>query len=171
MSERHKHCAVGCCAACGRFIGPYPACPYCDVPPIPSPTRRALKLLAITLTITGLTLLATLAHITPAPLTDAAHITPRMNFARITLHGHITEPPRIGRSRQWAKIHIEANGIPITMRIGPEPAAACAEVILTRQPGDPVVVTGQLRLKPQDRHTLYITRAAHLAFPDRKEPQ
>ncbi len=89
----------GYCPSCERFIGPLDNCPFCDCPSERQAGLRLLRVLAVSLALGGLALLAFAVHARKPPLLAVASIQPSMNFAHVRIQGTAISPPRSGLAR------------------------------------------------------------------------
>jgi DNA/RNA endonuclease YhcR with UshA esterase domain len=81
------------CPSCGRFVGPYEACPYCGARQAPRLSLRAVKWGAILLATVGLALLWIAAARAPLPHISIQQAAATMNFAYVEIAGQVVRSP------------------------------------------------------------------------------
>ncbi len=81
------------CPSCGRFVGPYEACPYCGARQAPRVSLRAVKWAALLLATVGLTLLWVAAVRLPLPRISIGQASATMNFAYVEITGRVVRGP------------------------------------------------------------------------------
>ncbi|MCX7855073.1 MAG: OB-fold nucleic acid binding domain-containing protein [Anaerolineae bacterium] len=81
------------CPSCGRFVGPYEACPYCGARQAPRVSLRAVKWAALILATLGLALLWIAATRLPLPRISISQASATMNFAYVEIAGQVVRGP------------------------------------------------------------------------------
>ena len=84
---------TGRCPSCGRYTGPYEACPYCGARLTGRLSMRLVKTVAVLLSTVGLILLWWMATRAEVPLISIGQAGATMNMAYVRLIGHCTRPP------------------------------------------------------------------------------
>ena len=84
---------MGDCPSCGRYVGPYDACPYCGAALSGRTPIRRLKVAALILALGGLLLLWLLATRTDVPTVEVSQANAMMNLAYVRVQGLVTRPP------------------------------------------------------------------------------
>jgi len=81
------------CPSCGRYVGPYPACPYCGARISGRISLCVLKIVAILLATVGLAALWFAATRAEVPLIEIGQAGATANLAYVRLQGHCTRAP------------------------------------------------------------------------------
>ncbi|HIP87380.1 MAG TPA: hypothetical protein EYH27_02960 [Anaerolineales bacterium] len=81
------------CPSCGRYVGPYEACPYCGARIEGRLPIRAAKITAILLATVGLAVLWFAAVRSPIPQVQAGQVGATMNFAYVRIEGQVVRGP------------------------------------------------------------------------------
>ncbi len=81
------------CPSCGRYVGPYDACPYCGARIEGRLPIRVVKIVAILLATLGLGLLWFVATRLPIPTVQAGQVGATMNFAYVRIEGQVVRGP------------------------------------------------------------------------------
>ncbi len=138
------------CSSCGRFIGPYEACPYCGARQAPRVSLRAVKWAAILLATVGLALLWFVATRAPLPHISINQATSTMNFAYVEIAGQVVRGPTCNPDSQSLSFTVDDGS-------GQMRVWAFRDVVEKlraqgRIPGlgDHVVVAGTLRAREDD---------------------
>jgi len=84
---------MGDCPSCGRYVGPYDACPYCGAALSGRTPIRRLKVAALIMALGGLLLLWLLATQTDVPSVEIGQANAMMNLAYVRVQGLVTRPP------------------------------------------------------------------------------
>lgn len=158
------------CPSCGRFVGPYEACPYCGARLTPRLSLRVVKVAAFLLATVGLLALWLFALRRPLPRLSIGEISATMNFAYGEIAGRVTDGPRYnpdsrtlsftvddgtGRMRVWAFRDV----VEALRESGKVPAL-----------GDQVVVAGTVRVQEEDVSlTLNVPRHLQIFRPEAEE--
>jgi len=83
------------CPSCGRYVGPYDACPYCGARIAGRVPVRAVKIAAVLLSTVGLLILWFSAVRAPIPRVQASQAGATMNFAYVRIEGRVVRGPNI----------------------------------------------------------------------------
>lgn len=149
------------CSQCGRYVGPYEACPHCGARMAGRVSIRSLKALALGLGIVGFLVLWAAATRSDVPGVRPGQVGETMNFAYVRVEGRVVGGPNLypdsgslsftvaddsGEVRVWADRN-EAE----TLRSGGQVPAL----------GDRVSVAGTLRVRP-DGVSLILNVPQHL---------
>ena len=81
------------CPSCGRYVGPYEACPYCGARIEGRLPIRVVKVAAILLATFGLAVLWFVAVRSPIPQVQAGQVGATMNFAYVRIEGQVVRTP------------------------------------------------------------------------------
>ncbi len=81
------------CPSCGRFVGPYEACPYCGAAQTGRTPVRLIKVAALVLALGGLALLWLLATQTRVPRVEIGQVNSTMNMAYVRVEGLVNRSP------------------------------------------------------------------------------
>ncbi len=156
------------CLSCGRYVGPYEACPYCGARVTGRISLRLIKLAAVFLATVGLIMLWYVATCVEVPLVSVREVDAGMNLAYVRLAGRCTRSPsydpRTGYLSFWiadetGELHVAAYRAESRTLIEQQRFPAL---------GDDIVVAGTLRLEGESR-TLIINVPDQLAI-SRAEP-
>lgn len=156
------------CPSCGRFTGPYPACPYCGARLKGRTPLRWLKVVALVLSTAGLAGLwfaATRAHIPRVPI---GQLGGTMNMAYVRVEGHVTRGPEYDPSTEALSFWLaDDTG---ELRVSAYRNEARDLIAQQRIPsvGDQVSVAGTLRIR-EDFLALYLNAPDQLQIT-RPEP-
>ncbi len=149
----------GRCSACGRYVGPADACPFCGSPAGRLVSWTALRIGAVVLAIVGIGLLHAAALRREPPLVLARDIVPSMNYACVRIAGRVEGAVRVMRRGDTV------NGISFRVDDGSGEIAvaaydAGARDIIQRVPdlksGAEIEATGSLSVRTPGRNTLYV---------------
>ena len=89
------------CPSCGRFVGAYEKCPYCQTSIKKRLSLRILKIGAVVMTIVGIIVLYFASKNTDIPEVKISDITQTMNFAYIKVTGTVLKYPSYdGRAKK-----------------------------------------------------------------------
>lgn len=138
------------CSSCGRFVGPYEACPYCGARQAPRVSLRAVKWTAVLLATVGLFFLWMAAVNAPLPRISINQATATMNFAYVEIAGRVVRGPTYNPDSQSLSFTVDdGTG---QMRIWAFRDVVEDLCALQRIPGlgDQVVVAGTLRVREED---------------------
>ncbi len=158
------------CPSCGRFVGPYEACPYCGARQAPRVSLSAVKWAALLLATVGLALLWIAATRLPLPRISIQQASATMNFAYVEIAGQVVRGPTYnpdsrslsftvaddtGEMRVWAF----RNVVDDLRAAGRIPAL-----------GDRVTVAGTLRVREEDVSlTLNVPEHLEVMRPEAEE--
>ncbi len=81
------------CPSCGRYVGPYTACPYCGAALDRRTSVRLLKLTAIILALGGLAFLWLMGRYMAVPTLEIGQANAMMNLAYVRVTGRVTRSP------------------------------------------------------------------------------
>ncbi|MBC7226478.1 MAG: hypothetical protein H5T61_04515 [Thermoflexales bacterium] len=138
------------CPSCGRYVGPYEACPYCGARQAPRVSLRAVKWAALILATVGLALLWVAATRLPLPHISINQASATMNFAYVEIAGQVVRGPTYNPdSRSLSFTVADDTG---EMRVWAFRDVVDSLRAAGRIPGlgDQVVVAGTLRVREED---------------------
>ncbi len=99
------------CPSCGRFTGPYPACPYCGARLQGRTPLRWLKIAAVILSVVGLAGLWFAATRVQIPLVRIDRVGEMMNMAYVRIEGRVSRGPSYNpQSRTLSFWVVDASG-------------------------------------------------------------
>ncbi|HEY68766.1 MAG TPA: hypothetical protein G4N97_10920 [Thermoflexia bacterium] len=135
------------CPSCGRYVGPYEACPYCGARLTGRTPIRVVKIAAIVLATVGLAVLWLAATRAEVPLIQIGQAGATMNMAYVRLEGHCTRAPTYDPESDYLSFWIEDDTGEI--RISAYRAETRRIIEQGRVPalGDLVEVAGTLRVR------------------------
>ena len=135
------------CPSCGRYVGPYPACPYCGARLSGRISLRAVKIIAILLATVGLAALWFAATRAEVPLLEIGQASATTNLAYVRLQGHCTRAPSYDPESEYLSFWlVDETG---EVRVSAYRAETRQIIIEGRvpAPGDLVEVAGTLRVR------------------------
>lgn len=138
---------TGRCPSCGRYTGPYDACPYCGARFTGRLSMRLVKVAAVLLSAVGLIVLWWAATRAEVPLISIGQAGATMNMAYVRLIGHCTRPPTYDPANDYLSFWIADDTGEI--RISAYRAETQQIISEGRIPGlgDLVEVAGTLRVR------------------------
>lgn len=171
MTEAHKTKGAAVdrnpaqCPSCERFIGTDAVCPYCDADSMRAPTWRVLRWGAGLLALIGLGFLYLMARHREPPRVQAGEVGSGMNFAYVCMQGTLPRDARVSvRGAEVEKLTFvledDTGSIPVSA-YGKTAAAVVARVG-TPARGDRILVSGNLRVGPNERVRLVVEVPAHV---------
>jgi len=156
------------CHSCGRFIGPYEACPYCGARLAERIPIRAVKIAAILVATVGLAVLWFAAARAEVPLVQIGQAGSMMNMAYVRVQGRCTRTPTYDPQGEYLSFWVDdETGEMLVSAYRAETRALIAQ---GRVPalGDEVEVAGTLRVR-EDFLALTLNVPDHLHIT-RAEP-
>ncbi len=157
MTDTHE----ATCSSCGRFVGPYPTCPYCGAHLKGRLSLRAVKIIAVLLATLGLAALWWAARRVPIPPVTAAEAQGSMNMAYVQVEGRITGNMTYDPEGDYL-------GFWVTDRTGDMRISCYRDVTRALMAsgsvpalGDEVVIAGTLRIR-EDFVSLTVNAAEHV---------
>jgi len=135
------------CPSCGRYVGPYEACPTCGARLTRRLSIRAMKVAAVVLATAGLAVFWFAATRAQAPLVQIGQVGPTMNLGYVRVQGRCSRAPTYDAGRERLSFWVEdGTGEILVAAYGAE-----AERIVAQgqapAPGDQVEVAGTLRVR------------------------
>jgi DNA/RNA endonuclease YhcR with UshA esterase domain len=157
------------CPSCGRFTGPYQACPYCGARLRGRTSLRVLKVAALVLAVAGLGGLWLASTRVQPPLIQIGQLGGMLNMAYVRVEGLVTEGPDY--DPQAEGLSFTLNDDSGELRISAYRTDARDLIAMGRIPavGDRVSVAGNVRIR-EDFTALYIN-APELLQIARPEPE
>lgn len=138
------------CPSCGRFVGPYEACPYCGARQAPRLSLRAVKWGALLLATVGLALLWMAAVQAPLPRISIAQVSATMNFAYVEIAGRVVRAPTYNPDSRYLSFTVDDG----TAQMRVWAFRNVVDDLRAREQipglGDRVVVAGTLRVREED---------------------
>ncbi|NLI79404.1 MAG: hypothetical protein GX442_23530, partial [Candidatus Riflebacteria bacterium] len=154
------------CPSCGRFIGIFERCPYCQALTPKRLSIRAFKVISVLTSTVGLLLLLFYAQTIKTPEVKIADLGPLSNFAHVRVVGEVERSYGIHKQWQSLAFTITQPGPatePVTIRISAysKVAKEIAERDLVPADGDLVSVEGTVRFQ-RETPSLLINAPEHL---------
>ncbi len=156
------------CPSCGRYIGPYKACPHCGARLTGRISIRALKIAALTLAGAGLAVLWLAATHAEVPHITIGQISATMNLAYVRIGGYCPRSPTYDPESGYLGFWIEDGTGEIYVSAYQAEARQLVEAGHVPAPGDQVEVVGTLRVR-EDHPSLTINAPEQLTIT-RTEP-
>jgi DNA/RNA endonuclease YhcR with UshA esterase domain len=138
---------TGHCPSCGRYVGPYEACPYCGARLTGRTPIRIVKIAAILLAAVGLVALWFAATCAEVPLVQIGQVGAMMNLAYVRLEGHCTRSPSYDPQSDYLSFWIEDDTGEVRVAAYRAETRQIIERGLVPAPGDLVEVAGTLRVR------------------------
>ena len=149
------------CFSCERFIGPADVCPYCGMDSVKSPVLKKLRYTALVLALIGVAYLYLMAAWTKPGITKIGDVTPTMNFARMTIQGHVKRTAYVGHQHgvtNYVSFVVQDGTGELQVRAYRDVARAVAAQGLPEQ-GEGVTVDGVLKVSAQGVLRLFLQKA------------
>jgi DNA/RNA endonuclease YhcR with UshA esterase domain len=151
---------IGECPSCGRFVGPYPRCPYCGADVGQRLAVCVFRVGSLVLAVLGLGVLLFVARRSHVPTVKIKDLSGTMNWAYLRLEGLVTCQPAYDPGAQSLQFWIgDDTGEILVSAYGPA-AEALRTAGLVPVMGDDVAVEGTLRVK-EDFQYLILNVPAH----------
>lgn len=155
------------CQSCGRFVGVFTRCPYCQALTQKRMSIRVFKVLSVLVSTVGLLLLLFYARNVKTPETKISDLGPLSNFAHVRIKGIVTQS--YGVHEKWGSLGFVVseggNDNPVTIRVSAysKVAKAIAEADNIPKKGDYIYVEGQVRFQ-KDSASLLLNAPEHIEF-------
>jgi len=156
------------CPSCGRYVGPYAACPHCGAALRGRTPVRTLKVAALALAIGGLALLWLLATHTKVPTVEIGQVNAMMNFAYVRVEGLVTRSPAYDPKTDYLSFWLTDETGELHVAAYRDETQSLIDQGRTPALGDRVTVQGTLRVR-EDFVSLTINLPEHLQIA-RAEP-
>jgi len=163
------------CPSCGRYIGTFERCPYCQANTPKRLSIRVFKLIAVLTSTVGLLLLLFYAQTVQTQEIRISEIGPLSNFAHVRIVGKVDQS--YGVHPQWNSLAFTVSQMgpssePVTIRVSAysKVAKEIQEHNLVPEKDDQVSVEGTVRFQ-KDNPSLLINTAEHLKITKRAPPQ
>lgn len=138
------------CPSCGRFVGPYEACPYCGARQAPRLSLRAVKWAALILATVGLALLWIAAVRLPLPRIPISQASATMNFAYVEIAGQVVRSPTYNPDSRSLSFTVADNTGEIRVWAFRDVVESLRAAGRVPGLGDQVTVAGTLRVREED---------------------
>jgi hypothetical protein len=135
------------CPSCGRYVGPYEACPYCGACLVGRTPIRVVKIVAVLLATLGLAALWFAATCAEVPLVKIGQVAATMNLAYVRVGGRCTRSPSYDPESGYLSFWIEDDTGEIRIAAYRAETQQIIEGGLVPAPGDLVEVAGTLRIR------------------------
>lgn len=135
------------CSSCGRYVGPYEACPYCGARQAGRIPIRAIKITAILFVTVGLAVLWLAAVRAEVPLIQIGQAGATMNMAYVRLQGRCTREPAYDPESDYLSFWIEDETGEIRVSAYRAETREIIDRGLVPALGDLVRVAGTLRVR------------------------
>lgn len=175
MADLDLHKQQTTCPSCGRFIGTFERCPYCQTLTQKRLSIRVFKGLAVLTSTVGLLILLFFARTIKTPEVKIETLGPLSNFAHVRIVGTVERS--YGMHPQWKSLTFsvqqpDSKGGISSIRVSAY-ARVAAEIEkrgLIPADGDEISVEGQVRFQ-KESPSLLINAPEHVAFTKRTEPE
>lgn len=161
------------CPSCGRFIGVFERCPYCQALVQKRLSIKVFKVFALLTSTVGLLLLLFFARTIKTPEVKIEQLGPLSNFAHVKVTGTVERS--YGLHPQWKSLTFSVQQPDSKGGIGSIRVSAYAKVAveiekrgLVPMDGDEISVEGQVRFQ-KETPSLLITAVEHLTFSKRAD--
>ena len=151
------------CPSCGRFVGPYTACPYCGASLSKRVSLKLVKITAIMLATLGLVGLWWLASHTEIPHLSVAEVGGMMNFATVNIEGRVTRSISYDPETQYLGFWIDDGTGEIHITSYRDTTQALLQAHIIPALGDSVSIAGTLRIR-EDYAALTLNHPEHLVL-------
>mgnify|MGYP000051418044 CR=1 FL=1 len=135
------------CSQCGRYIGPYAACPYCGARTSGRLSLRAVKTTAVGLATVGLFLLWLAATRSPLPQVEIGQIGATANLAYVQVRGQVTHGPTYGVDPPYLSFTVDDGSGQLRISAYRDVVTALRQGGRIPALGDYVTVAGTLRVQ------------------------
>ncbi len=135
------------CPSCGRYVGPYDACPYCGAALSGRTPIRWLKVAALALALGGLALLWLLATRTDPPAVEVGQVDALMNMAYVRVTGRVARPPSYDPATGYLSFWLSDGSGELYVAAYQEESQALIAQGRTPALGDQVSLEGTLRIR------------------------
>jgi DNA/RNA endonuclease YhcR with UshA esterase domain len=151
------------CPSCGRFIGVYERCPYCQTLTRKRISVRVFKVISLLTSTVGLVLLLFYAQRVQTPEVNISDLGPLSNFAHVRVVGEVEKSYGIHPEWQSLGFVLRQPGKNNSIRVSAysKVAKEIQEKNLIPQEGARVSVEGQVRFQ-KDSPSLLINTSEHL---------
>ncbi|MBF0499786.1 MAG: hypothetical protein HQM09_06620 [Candidatus Riflebacteria bacterium] len=163
------------CPSCGRFVGIYERCPYCQALTRKRLSIRVFKVIAVLTSTVGLALLLFFAQTIKTPEVKIDQLGPLSNFAHVRVIGTVERS--YGVHPQWKSLaftlaQTDSKGEARTIRVSAYAKVATDIEKQKKVPldGDEISVEGQVRFQ-KDSPSLLINAPEHLSIIKRAEEE
>ncbi|NCB39242.1 MAG: hypothetical protein EOM80_10760 [Erysipelotrichia bacterium] len=162
------------CPSCGRFVGIYTRCPYCQALTQKRLSIRVFKVISVVISTIGLLMLLFFARHVQTQEVKISELGPLSNFAHVRIQGVVDQS--YGIHPKWGSLgFVVAQGDDTkrqTIRISAY-AKVAKEIEaknLVPNKGDIVSIEGQVRFQ-KDSPSLLLNASEHIAFIKRTTPE
>jgi len=135
------------CPSCGRYVGPYEACPYCGARLTGRISIRVVKIIAVVFATVGLAVLWFAATRAEVPLVQIGQANATMNMAYVRLQGRCTRAPTYDLDSDYLSFWIEDDTGEIYVSAYRAETRQIIEEGRVPALGDRVEVAGTLRVR------------------------
>jgi DNA/RNA endonuclease YhcR with UshA esterase domain len=151
------------CPSCGRFVGPYTACPYCGAALSGRTPLKLVKYFALCLATMGLLGLWWLASRTEIPHLTVAEIEGMMNMAFVWVDGRITRNITYDPTSQYLGFWVDDGTGEIYISAYRATTQKLLEADIIPALGDEVSIAGTLRIR-EDYAALTLNNPEHMVL-------
>jgi DNA/RNA endonuclease YhcR with UshA esterase domain len=138
------------CSSCGKYVGPYQACPYCGARQTGRTKIRTIKAAAAVLATVGLIALWLAATRAPIPLIQVGQAEATMSMAYARVEGHVVRGPTYYADSGYLAFSLRDSTGEIRVSAYANETAALRALGLVPALGDWVSVAGTLQVRQQN---------------------